>query len=1306
MRFVIRHAAATFGSLAALSLVVPPSASAQKPVRSSHRPGAGTASFSLLEAAHAVLLERNRVICGLTSSGQICEAVAAAPNLGGANWPRGTPDQYIFRTGLQVGAIIPANAGFPWAGDTVGAWAIDTRGSSQHMTEVTGIWNSLASDDLESWPVGAYVTDPAAYHPALLGRKTASHQDTWVRYWDGDPDLVTGRVHTMGLLVEQRTLAWDHPGGPEDIVFVVFRLTNVTARTASVYDGLAAEGRSPADIAAIAAVGAEFQRLSEAEFNVAIPDDGYAFQAAYVAFTADMDVGDAGNNYATAVLPFRLGVTWKTDWREPSWLFPRTIFTEPFAVAPGLVGAKLLRTPDNAATGREADFATWSTYTGLSSANSMPDPVNTFMGYRYFAHSSGPATGDLSCQYPPSRIVCFLAQAPSDQRFMQSAGPFDLAPGQSALYAIAYVFAPALVTNPGRPGFDLTPYIGNTSLLPGVPPLGDRLLQGLDTLRMIDAIMGWQGHADLDGDGFVEEHEVTTVPGSLLDKARVAQSIFDNRFLLPAAPEAPEFHLLPGDDQVTLVWTASATESAGDPYFAAASDPTSGLYDPNYRSNDVEGYRVWRGTSPSSLELLAQYDYAGTVMQDWTGTFVDDFAYRTANGAYLCAPELGIIASCPAFPHPVELAQSVIQVAPGGRLPLRDATGTVTDLMITRADTTVIGGASGFSSLTDTDVPFAYQDADVRNGYRYYYAVTAFDVNSYASGPSSQSSLMIVKSVVPRAPASNADVAQVVSGLYGDDTVALTAAGTWTPDSATGRFTGPPPPTNALTASFAPLVPALLPALSLTITVDSLVPHSGADFACGAAENVIGVCYEAFLTVERDGQRAPASVLYHPSMWSGLGGGDVRFTYGLPITAAAVPADSGSSARHGIPSGTVRFDAIVSADFEEYIRWSSMEGHQAWRAGFGFPNLGGGGGVSPGGSRWFDGADETVDHPGAGIRVGHVTGADTVWAPLNNMDTDPGTAGNQTYAQSTAMRCLPYALGGLGRQADVRLTWGAGGQVASVRDVTHHVPVIFKPTPQASYGFVGDANADGVISFTDFDHTEVVAQLGAYAAIACGVTDPGPGNRHRLSAQPVIMDVSTDGSVITAPPVTGRGFGLYINGERYIVQLTGGTAPAAGTVWTLRTYAGMIRASAGAATYTPSGYSLITAIRPALIPGLRVVFRVDRATAYPDSARGLLAGVHTVPDPLYVTHLPADPSAAPELRFVGLPDRAIVRVYSTSGILVALLTHNDPTGGGALVWDLRSRNGDVVASGVYFYHVVAPSGETRVGRFTVVTSGR
>ena len=64
------------------------------------------------------------------------------------------------------------------------------------------------------------------------------------------------------------------------------------------------------------------------------------------------------------------------------------------------------------------------------------------------------------------------------------------------------------------------------------------------------------------------------------------------------------------------------------------------------------------------------------------------------------------------------------------------------------------------------------------------------------------------------------------------------------------------------------------------------------------------------------------------------------------------------------------------------------------------------------------------------------------------------------------------------------------------------------------------------------------------------------------------------------------------------------------------------------------------------------------------------------------------------------PDR-IVRVYSSSGVLVSLLEHNSTTFGGSLDWNVRNRNNQVVASGVYFYHIEAGDAR-RVGRFTVV----
>jgi hypothetical protein len=96
-----------------------------------------------------------------------------------------------------------------------------------------------------------------------------------------------------------------------------------------------------------------------------------------------------------------------------------------------------------------------------------------------------------------------------------------------------------------------------------------------------------------------------------------------------------------------------------------------------------------------------------------------------------------------------------------------------------------------------------------------------------------------------------------------------------------------------------------------------------------------------------------------------------------------------------------------------------------------------------------------------------------------------------------------------------------------------------------------------------------------------------------------------------------------------------------------------------------------------------------------------LQRVHTVPDPYYVTSSFEQSPDNKIIKFVNLPDKAIIRIYSSSGVLVAMMEHNSATFGGDETWNVRNRNNQVVASGVYFYHVEAGNAR-RVGRFTVV----
>ena len=158
------------------------------------------------------------------------------------------------------------------------------------------------------------------------------------------------------------------------------------------------------------------------------------------------------------------------------------------------------------------------------------------------------------------------------------------------------------------------------------------------------------------------------------------------------------------------------------------------------------------------------------------------------------------------------------------------------------------------------------------------------------------------------------------------------------------------------------------------------------------------------------------------------------------------------------------------------------------------------------------------------------------------------------------------------------------------------------------------------------------------------------------STRPTVTPVTTS---YTAGAATGQGIGLYINGERYIFQLTGGALPAAGTKWTLRTYTGIVRAAAGsaaagtlAAGTTPTGYTFTPQVRSPAIPGLQIKFTVTTPTSTVATTNLDLTRVHTVPDPYYVTNGFEATTEAKILQFVNLPTQAIIRIYTSSGILV------------------------------------------------------
>ncbi len=1276
------------GLLALVAVLLAPSPAGAVP-----EPGAKGRGFRLFARSLGAITV-NRVYCGLNSAGEVCVDSLGSSTIGGGYWPKGTADQYIFNSGLQLAGVIQ---GGPWDQDTTGAFFFDPKGTTVHGSEVRPIYNSQNADDLANWPAEARVpaTGPSAsfFAPLLQGADVASQGDIWYLTWEGDPGQNAGRPHPLGIMAEVRGIGWNYPRGNEDILYFIYTFYNVTSLNAADYAGARPEMQ-----AILLEQAQEFHSRNNAAFGITLPAGGYTISPLYAAFARDDDVADAGANYSSVNLPFALGYTYEHTFYGPNqtanlgWTFDAETFAPPFFPGPGFTAAKYLASPTGA-----GEIQLFSNT--INSATGFRDAQNTTQLFRYLSGNISEASGDAACSYDPvvDRICYVRNNSSFDMRFFQSSTALTLGPGEAGTIVVAYIHAAPVAVA----GFAPT---SGTDVKPGDP----RVLVAPATLavtgaNLIDSLTGFLGYFDENGNDTVEQSEFSVVPGSLLGKSNLAQQIFDSKFLLPFSPNAPEFYLVPGDNQVTVLWTKSVSETTGDPYVTLAREPmvpgpnpgdpdvVNSLYDPNYREFDVEGYRIYRGRvdNPTELQLVAQFDYAGTTMDDYFGII---------NPNSGCAPELGIEDLCPVDfdsvaagdPYTVfetySLNGEFIQAT--GRVPLADGTA-----LVVGADTLLTGGGQGYPQLSDNGVPFAYVDRDVRNGFRYFYSVTAFDVNSIRSvTPPSLESARQTQAVTPRKDGTTQVTAQLSSGLFGADGTELDPSLPWGIDDVTGRFRGTPPPTNGLAASFAPLVPALLPALNLTARIDSLLAYSGGTFPCGAAENGLGSCYEAFVTFDKDGVETAFRTLLHYPVWSSFDGVSRTVT---GLGALPVTADADALARHDVPTGFAQFNATVAATAVEYIRLSSFEGQAARRD---LP--GDGAGFSVGGSRWFEGADETEDHPTYSIRVGRLPGVDTIWAPIHHTDINPTLAGAQTYGNSGSLQCFGYGFAGLSRQADVQVTWGPGGTIASVVDITHHSPVMFKPTVQASYGFAQDANEDGVLGWSDIDFSsQNVIDMNDYLGF-CENTLGGGAVAYELQPQPVIGPVTTSNAASGAA-ATGTGFVMYINGERFVFQLTGGTPPAEGTVWTLRTHAGIVSGAAGVDGTTPSGYSFVPVVRPPFIPGVEVRFTVNQATNFAVANNASLRNVHTVPDPYYVTNEFEQTTETKIIKFVNLPPQAIIRIYSASGVLVRVIEHDDTSGGGEATWNVRNRNNQVVASGVYFFHI--ESGDARkVGRFTVV----
>lgn len=1290
-------------ALTALSLGLSPSTAEARP-----GPGEKPSGFRLF-ARSVGFINTNRVFYGLTTRGEIGTDSSGAGTSGGGYWPRGTQNEYMFNSGFQFAGIIrgtkPAN---PWGGDTTGAMLFDATGPRKHGAEVTPIYRGQDPADVAIWPAVGLVPEGDAqellYDPLLRGQVNASQGDVYWITWDGDPAFISSRPHPLGLVVEHRGMAWNYPAGNEDILYFTITYYNVTSLNAADY----AEHR-PAMRDLLVKKAQDFHALNNARFGITLPPAGYTIDQLYAAFAADADVGTASQNYSSVNLPFSMGYVYQRDFaRLASWVFDPAIFSAPFFAGVGFVGVKYLKGPDG--PGRINLFSN----TCNGTAGCPPDPTNTTRLWRYLSGRLDPNQGDVVCGIPGNPEVtrlCFVNRAvPSDVRFFQSSTAQTLAPGKGSSIVVAFVHAAPVAI----PGFAPT---STSNIEPGDPTWIASVdsIEKYNGVTKVDSITGFLSFNDINADRIPQQGEFRVRPGSLLGKGLVAQQVFDNKFLLPFSPEPPEFFLIPGDQSVTVLWKPSSSETTGDPYFAVAGAATvttpggvvaNNLYDPNYRRFDVEGYRLYRGRldSPGSLKLLQQWDYTGTVFRDFGGLVLEGGNLPATEN---CAPELGLSGTncranfttiTPGVTSTVNFAYDLngpfIQVNYGSRALL--ASGSVITLP-GQADSALAN--QGFPQLSNNGVPFVYVDRDVRNNVRYFYSVTAFDVNSFRSAPSSLESAKASKSIVVGAPPSNkiSTGNVVVSGPFGRGPNAIVDPVPATLDPVTGRFSKKAQPSNALSIELGAFVTQVLQAGEVAVRLDSIV---GGNFS-------------------PDPAAAPATHWF--SVVAPSGTTKISVSYGIGITSTATTTTTGSYT-------AVVADPVLAAQFGGGAGYS-IPGSYALRTGGGYylgvksrGCINGAGGFGAGracsynGPRFFVGDNETQNNPNSANPANFNTGA-TAPASYNNVGAlPPGVAGIHTpvsyeYNQ-TNLRNMELAFSPFITQSDTRIYWGAAGRIDSVIDLVHNTVVPFSTRIGATWGIL---NNGAVPATTSFDQRAVltwtditcVAPFNTHSAIQVMAACPGgTATPAALSNTAVAGPISykfTGASTLarTGAVEANAGFALYLRGHIYMIELTGGVLPAAGQQWTVRDYIGPIRGGNGAAgafgayVYTPDVTRPFTSIGASM----KFQFNVTNETAAVTDAA--LEAVHTVPDPYYVTSAYDRQVSSKVINFVNVPTGSRIRIYTTSGVLVRILDADPDALTGTVAWDVRNRSNQFVASGVYFYHVEA-EGKTRVGRMTIV----
>jgi hypothetical protein len=472
----------------------------------------------------------------------------------GGEWPRGSGDMYIFGAGFWFGRRANNNAdtnvtvGYnPSSGKsefTPGAWDNAPGGYSgrdfERVYAYPEDWPPNPTDfptdmqDSVLTPLRIAVPGGDTIHGYFypIPRKALSTGDLWSVFNDRDPANMEPKGVPIGIEVYQSTYVWNLPSN-RDIVFFTYVVKNVSAD--SIKD-------------------------------------------AYMGIACDGDIGGANNDYAGLFLhryvhsPSLQDSLWVDnvgmEWSGPETGWP----TYPGVLAIDFFQSPFLRQPDGHIRGWPDTTTVYpngldDNHNGLIDEPAEGEQVG-MTAYKIFTLQAGDPAGDGK-QYealqgkewwvtPPLYAPYdSLDNTPNDKRFLQSTGPFVLAPDSMVTVTVGVMAAP-------------------------------------------------MSHLPSDRDTSFWRLAITD---------NSAQQVYNNNWLAPQPPPSPGFALIPGDGKVTIVWD-NLPENFSDPYY-----PLARSSDTLFREKDFEGYKIYRSQTGQTGEwkLLTQCDKKdGIIWQDTT----------------------------------------------------------------------------------------------------------------------------------------------------------------------------------------------------------------------------------------------------------------------------------------------------------------------------------------------------------------------------------------------------------------------------------------------------------------------------------------------------------------------------------------------------------------------------------------------------------------------------------------------------------------------------------------------------------------